>query len=75
MRQLAKQLEEIFVADITGCEVMTLEKWRKRPLLHKIVQNAVVAAAGTGVNAGIRGQGLGSERGNRSLIPAPYAPS
>ena len=37
-RQLAKQLEAIFVADITGCEVVTLKKWRTRPMLHKVVQ-------------------------------------
>jgi len=38
---LAKELEEIFVADIKGCDVMTLEKWRKRPLLEKLAQNTV----------------------------------
>ena len=37
-RPLAKRLEAIFVSDITGCEVVTLKKWRKRPMLHKIVQ-------------------------------------
>ena len=40
-RQLAKQLEGIFVADITGCEVVTLKNWRKRPMLHKVVQGVV----------------------------------
>ncbi|MEO5742675.1 MAG: phospholipase D-like domain-containing protein [Vicinamibacterales bacterium] len=39
--QLAKRLEEIFVSDITGCDVVTLEKWRKRPMLHKVFQGVV----------------------------------
>ncbi len=36
--QLAKQLEEIFVSDITGCVVVKFETWRKRPLGFKVVQ-------------------------------------
>jgi cardiolipin synthase len=39
--QLAKQLEEIFVEDIAGCERVALEKWRKRPILLKAVQGVV----------------------------------
>jgi cardiolipin synthase len=39
--KLAKQLEAIFVEDIAGCERVTLEKWRKRPILSKIVQGVV----------------------------------
>jgi cardiolipin synthase len=39
--KLAKQLQAIFAADITGCDAMTLKKWRKRPLLDKLAQNAV----------------------------------
>jgi cardiolipin synthase len=39
--QLAKQLEAIFVADITGCEKVTYQRWRKRPLLAKAVQGVV----------------------------------
>jgi cardiolipin synthase len=37
--QLAKELEAIFVADIQGCDVVTLKRWRKRPLLQKLLQN------------------------------------
>ena len=39
--QVAKQLEAIFAADITGCDAITLKAWRKRPLLQKLAQNAV----------------------------------
>lgn len=38
---LAGQLEEIFMADIKGCDVITLEAWRKRPVLAKTVQAVV----------------------------------
>ena len=40
-RTLAAQLEEIFLEDMAGCDQMTLEKWRRRPLLYKVVQNTV----------------------------------
>jgi cardiolipin synthase len=36
--QLAKRLEAIFVSDITGCDVVTFEAWRKRPLGFKMIQ-------------------------------------
>jgi hypothetical protein len=39
--KLAKELERIFNQDIKGCEVMTLAKWRRRPLLDKFLQNTV----------------------------------
>jgi cardiolipin synthase len=38
---LARKLELIFAADIKGCDKMTLEKWRERPFLHKLLQNTV----------------------------------
>lgn len=38
---LSAELEETFLADMKGCERMTLEQWRTRPLLFKIVQNTV----------------------------------
>jgi cardiolipin synthase len=38
---LAKKLEEIFVADITGCDPVTLEAWQRRPIMHKVVQGVV----------------------------------
>ena len=38
---LARQLEAIFVADMKGCERVTLEKWQRRPLFDKVMQNAV----------------------------------
>jgi cardiolipin synthase len=37
--KLAQELEAIFVEDIKGCEKMTLEKWRERPFLQKLLQN------------------------------------
>ena len=40
-RALAAKLEGIFLEDMAGCEQVTLKKWRNRPLLHKMVQNAV----------------------------------
>ncbi len=39
--QLAKELDAIFAKDIKGCDVMTVEKWKTRPLLQKFMQNAV----------------------------------
>src|SRR5688572_995807 len=39
--KLAKQLEATFAVDLKGCDAMTLKKWRKRPLLDKLAQNAV----------------------------------
>jgi cardiolipin synthase A/B len=39
--RIAKELEDLFVADIKGCDVVTLEQWRQRPLLDKFLQNAV----------------------------------
>jgi cardiolipin synthase len=39
--KLAKKLEAIFVADIKGCDLITLKQWRNRPLLHKLAQNTV----------------------------------
>lgn len=38
-KKLAKELEALFAADVKGCEMMTLKKWRKRPLLEKLAQN------------------------------------
>jgi cardiolipin synthase len=38
---LAARLEAIFVADMKGCEQVTLEKWEKRGLLAKSVQALV----------------------------------
>jgi cardiolipin synthase A/B len=40
-RELAGQLEEIFMADIKGCEQITLAAWRKRPVLAKSIQAVV----------------------------------
>ena len=37
---IAKALDAIFVADIDGCDRITLKQWRNRPLLHKLLQNA-----------------------------------
>jgi len=36
---LARELEAIFIADIKGCDRMTLDKWRTRPLVDKVAQN------------------------------------
>jgi len=38
---LAKELEAIFVADIKGCERVTLEAWQKRGALAKALQGVV----------------------------------
>jgi len=38
---LAKELEDIFTADIKGCDLITLEQWEKRPVTHKVVQAVV----------------------------------
>ena len=38
---VAKELERIFVADIKGCDVMTVEKWANRPFMQKLLQNTV----------------------------------
>ena len=38
---LAKELEDIFAADIKGCDLITLEQWEKRPVIHKVVQAVV----------------------------------
>ncbi len=40
-RELARQLEEVFAADVKGCEVITLEGWRKRPWLAKATEAVV----------------------------------
>jgi cardiolipin synthase len=40
-RELSRQLDEVFNEDIKGCELITLEKWRKRPLLAKSVEAVV----------------------------------
>ena len=40
-RELSRQLEEIFMADVKGCDVITLERWRKRSWLAKSVQAVV----------------------------------
>jgi cardiolipin synthase len=37
--RLAKELEAIFVHDMKGCDLMTLEKWRRRPFTEKLLQN------------------------------------
>ena len=39
--RLAKQLESIFVADMKGCDRITLEMWENRPLADKAMQNVV----------------------------------
>lgn len=39
--QLADELETIFAADITGCDRVTLQQWRKRPIVNKIAQGVV----------------------------------
>ena len=36
--RFAKQLQTIFVDDIEGCDVMTLKKWRHRPIVDKVLQ-------------------------------------
>jgi cardiolipin synthase len=38
---LARELAQIFEDDIKGCDVMTLEKWRRRPLVSKALQGVV----------------------------------
>ena len=38
---LARELEAIFVADMKGCEQVTLEKWHKRGVLAKSLQGMV----------------------------------
>jgi cardiolipin synthase A/B len=38
---IAKDLEAIFVADIKGCDRITLKQWRNRPFLEKLAQNTV----------------------------------
>ena len=40
-RRLAAELEAIFIQDMKGCDRVTTEKWRSRPLIEKIVQNTV----------------------------------
>jgi cardiolipin synthase len=40
-RKLAKQLEDGFFADMNGCEVVNDRKWRKRPIVDKVVQAVV----------------------------------
>ena len=40
-RELSRQLEEIFMADVKGCDAITLERWRKRPWIAKSVQAVV----------------------------------
>jgi cardiolipin synthase len=39
--KLAKELNAIFAEDIKGCDAMTVQKWKSRPLLEKILQNTV----------------------------------
>jgi cardiolipin synthase len=39
--KLAKELDALFAADIKGCDVITLEKWRSRPVLEKTLQGIV----------------------------------
>jgi cardiolipin synthase len=38
--RIAKELEAIFVADIKGCDRITLKQWKNRPFLAKFAQNA-----------------------------------
>ena len=40
-KNLARQLEEIFTADMKGCDVITLDGWRTRPFLAKSIQAVV----------------------------------
>jgi cardiolipin synthase len=40
-RELSRQLEEIFIADVKGCERVTLKAWRSRGALAKSVQAVV----------------------------------
>ena len=56
---LAKGSKAIFVADITGCDPVTLEKWQKRPMLYKVAAGRSVAAAGAGLSGAVKGSGLG----------------
>ena len=46
---LAKELEAIFIADIKGCERMTLEKWRSAAHAREDAAGNRVAVAGTGL--------------------------
>ena len=48
--QLAKQLEEIFVADITGCDVVTVREMAEAAAGIQGRAGCGVAAAGTGVS-------------------------
>jgi cardiolipin synthase len=38
---LARELERIFMEDLRGCDAITLEGWRRRPMLSKAVQGVV----------------------------------
>ena len=39
--RLAKDLERLFMVDVEGCEVITLERWRRRGVVQKSVQAVV----------------------------------
>jgi len=40
-RELSRQLMEVFEADVKGCDVITMEGWRRRPLYTKVIEAAV----------------------------------
>ena len=39
--ELSRRLEATFMADTKGCEVITLERWQKRPLITKAIEAVV----------------------------------
>ena len=39
--KLSRELEATFMADVKGCELITLERWRKRPLITKAIEAVV----------------------------------
>lgn len=40
-RDLSRQLQDVFNADVKRCDVITLEGWRKRPLITKSIEAVV----------------------------------
>jgi cardiolipin synthase A/B len=40
-RELSRRLEEIFMADVKSCDVITLKRWHERPWIDKSVQAVV----------------------------------
>ena len=39
-RELSRQLMEVFEADVKGCDVITMDGWRGRPLYKKVLEAA-----------------------------------